>query len=392
MRKFVYGVLAGSLVMAWGVVLAEDLKLDGQKKWLAVASTKDVDMAIGFARTLGEGAQVVTSQSGYYAVIKGPYTASTIAQVKRLDSSIYELPSDALLSNGARYIASVWKAPSSSPVLVDYGPGKPLHLSTGDVAVEIKMEKTVEDAFSTVVNGTEKNKPGFKFTVGQEGEYVTYGSSAAFIKLDAASALPQVVFTRNVGGAHCCTNTWVVMKTEGSAGWALLDLGKLDGSGYWFEDVDGDGGQELLSVDNRFLYAFDSYAGSFAPLKIFKLRDGHIDDVSEEPAMQARLKQDLAGMEYATKVDPSKWKTNGYLAGWAAAKLRLGQGEEAWQTVEQNLDRNSAFGPQECTTGQSLDDCPADKLKTIPTLKALADFLKEGGYGPLPDRAESLLN
>lgn len=392
MRKFVCGLIVGSLFFSASLGWAEDFRLPPAKKWLAIASTKDIDVAIGIARTLGEGTQVVTSQSGYYGVIKGPYVAATIEQVKKLDSEIYALPKDALLSNGARYIASLWKSPSSSPVLVDYLPDQPLHLSTGDVAVEIKLEKSIEETFSTVVTGTEKNGPSFNFTIGKNGEFVTFGSGAAFIKLDAASAVPQLVFTRNAGGAHCCTNTWLALKSDGSAGWTLMDLGKLDAGGYWFEDVDGDGGQELLSVDNSFLYAFDSYAGSLAPIKISKLRFGRIDDVTEEPAMNARLKQDLAGMEYAAKVDPSLWKANGFLAGWVASKLRLGQGEEAWQTVVQNINMKSDFGPQECSTGQSIDDCPAEKLQSTPILKALADFLKEGGYGPLPAAAEAVLN
>jgi serine protease Do len=391
MRKSIVGLFMLSLLFSGEVVAARDFIPTDNKKWLAVISTKDIDVAIGVARRLGEGAQVVSSRSGYYAVIKGPYAASTVEQVKKIDPNLYAVPTDALLSDGSRYIELVWSAPSSAPTLVDYLPDQPLQLSTGDVTVDIKMEKLNEDFYSTVVSGTEKNGPSFSFTVGKDGEFVTFGSSAAFLKLDASNDVPQLVFTRNAGGAHCCTNTWITLKSNGSAGWTLLDQGKLDGGGYWFEDVDGDGGQELLSVDNSFLYAFDSYAGSFAPLKISKLRFGKVDDVSDEPAMRRRLKQDLAGMEYEAKLDSSLWKSNGFLAGWVAAKMRLGQGEDSWQTVEQNINKLSDFGPQECTTAQSFEDCPIEKLKTIPVLKALASFLKEGGYGPLPEKAEALL-
>jgi serine protease Do len=391
MRIFSFGLLLSSLLASGGCAWAEDFKLPDSKKWLAVASTKDLNTAIGIARSLGAGSQVVTSQSGYYAVVKGPYKAATIDQVKKLDQSIYDLPKDALLSNGARYLKSVWVAPSNATVMTGYEIDKPVHLSAGDVSVELKLEKVGEDAFSTVVSGSDKSGHSFSFTVGKDGEYVPIGAEAAFIKLDADAKEPQLVFTRYSGGAHCCTQTWVVTKPEGAAGWSLLEAKNLDGGGYNFEDVDGDGAQELLSVDNSFLYAFDSYAGSFAPVKISKLRLGKIEDVTDEPAMTSRLKQDLASMEYWAKVDPSMWKQNGYLAGWVANKIRLGQGEEGWQTVSENINRVSDFGPQECTTGQSVGDCSADNLKSIPVLKGLASFLKESGYGPLPDAAEAVL-
>ncbi len=391
MSKIFFGLVFGLAALWSEATLAEGLKLTGNKKWLTVASTKDLDVAIGIARSLNNNAQVVSSQSGYYAVIMGPYAANSIAAVKKLDSSIYKLPKDALLSDGSRYVESVWKSPSSSTMSA-YEIDKPLQLSAGDLSAIFKLEKVGDDQFSTVVTGEEKNGPKFTFTVDKTGEFVPSSAEAAFIKLDATSTVPQLVFTRFSGGAHCCTMTWIAAKPDGAAGWSLTEGTYLDGGGYWFEDVDGDGGQELLSVDNNFLYAFDSYAGSVAPIHISKFRDGKIEDVTEEPAMQARLKQDLAGIEYAAKVDPGMWKLNGFLAGWVASKMRLGQGTDAWQVVTENMASDTGFGPQECTSGQSVDDCPADNIKSIPVLKALADFLKENGYGPLPDSAEALLH
>jgi serine protease Do len=392
MRNFVLSILVGSLAVSLGDAQAGDFTQKGPKKWLAVASTKDLDMAIAIARTLGAGAQVVTSQNDYYGVIKGPYAAKTVAQVKKLDSDIYELPKDALLSDGARYVKTVWQAPSDTPPLTGYEIGKPAKLSSGAVFAEVKLVKSGSENYITVASGGEKNGPNFSFETNADGEFATLGSDAAFMTLDASLKLPQLVFTRYSGGAHCCTKTWIVEKPDGAASWSLVEGETIDGTGYIFEDVDGDGGKELLSIDNSFLYAFDSYAGSFAPLKISKLRNGILEDVTTEPAMQGRLKQDLAGMEYEAKLNPELWKTNGFLAGWTANKMRLGQGDEAWQTVLENMDKNSSFGPQECTSGQKMDDCPVENMKPIPVLKALADFLKVGGYGPLPDRAEALLN
>jgi hypothetical protein len=75
-----------------------------------------------------------------------------------------------------------------------------------------------------------------------------------------------------------------------------------------------------------------------------------------------------------------------------AVKIRLGQGESAWTTFRENFEANSDFGPQTCTTGQDLAECPPDNIKAVPVRKALAQFLLEAGYTPLPEGAEQDLS
>jgi hypothetical protein len=388
MRRLIVGLLMS--FVCFGPAHADSLKLTGKKHWLAVYSTKNLDAAIGIARGLNMDAKVVSSQSGYYGVVMGPYTGNTVSQVKNRNPDISDLPKDALLSDGTTYKDIVW-AQAKPNTMVPYEIDQPAHLSSGNLAIEVKLNKIAEFHYTTVVTGTEKNAPSFSFTTNVENEFSTMSPETSLMTLDPALKLPQLVFTRFSGGAHCCTNTWIVYKPNGGEAWSLIDAGKTDGGGYSYEDVDGDDGLEMLRVNNAFLYAFDSYAGSLAPIQIFKLRGGKLEDVSTEEIYRPRLMQDLASMEYSAKVDPSLWKSNGFLIGWAAAKMRLGQGQDAWQVVAENARKDSSFGPQECITGQKLDDCPDDKLKYIPILKAMASFLKEEGYGPLPDAAEALL-
>lgn len=389
MRKLLFSLVLSSAVIFSSPANAENFTLSGKKHWLAIASTKNLDEAIGIARTFGgEGSRVVSSQSGFYAVILGPYVTNSVEELKKKNDSLNQLPDDALLSNGAHYVDTVWKAETYSGDFTTYTKNKPLQLLSGTLSVTLKMEKIAEDQYSTSVTGGETGGAQFSFTVGKDGEYNDFESRAALIKLDAKSPVPQLVFTRYSGGAHCCTNTWIVSKAEAAADWSIKDLGKLDSSGYWFDDVDGDGGQELLNVDNAFLYAFDSYAGSFAPIHISKFKDGSLEDVSTEASMRPRLLQDLAGMEFQAKINADLWKSNGFLVAWLANKIRLGDGSDAWSTVMENYEKASDSGPQECTSGQNLDDCPPDKLKTISFPKALASFLKENGYVPLPEAAE----
>ena len=93
---------------------AETLQLSGAQHWLAIASDKDKDVAIGIARhqyALAESVRVVSSKNGYYGVIAGPYEAALMQDLKQHNSNISldELPKDALLSYGGNYIETVWR-------------------------------------------------------------------------------------------------------------------------------------------------------------------------------------------------------------------------------------------------------------------------------------------
>ena len=396
MRKSVLlGVALLGLIGTITPVCAEDLHLSGVNHWLAVASTKDIDTAIGIARSMAnvdDGARVVSSQSGYYAVILGPYAAESIPALKKANSNIPDLPKDALLSRGDKYVATVWHTASATSLWTSYEEQKPAKLSFNKYIFEAHLDKVSDENFTTTVSGGLEGAKDFTFTVGKEGDFSPTPAAIALLKLDPNADVPQLLFTRFSGGAHCCTKTWIVNKPNQSPAWSLIEAETLDGDGYWFEDVDGDGAQELLKADNRFFYSFDSYAGSFAPVIISKLQGGAVVEVTESPAMRPRLKQDLAGLEYAAKVSPELWKQNGFLVAWVASKIRLGEGDTAWPKVVENIDLKSDFGPQQCSSGESLDKCPTDNLKPVPILKGLAGFLNENNYLPLPKAAEKLLN
>jgi serine protease Do len=96
-------------------------------------------------------------------------------------------------------------------------------------------------------------------------------------------------------------------------------------------------------------------------------------------------------MEFSAKINPDLWKSNGFLVAWVASKIRLGDGDEAWAKFMASYDKNSDFGPQICTTGQKVDDCPAGKLKAQPIPEGFAEFLEANGYYPLPRDAAKLI-
>ncbi len=406
MKKMIsLAALAATLVGA-NAAQSETLALTGKFHWLLLASSKDKDQAIGIARAVSSMAdtiKVVTSKSGYFGVIAGPYAYKSIKDLKKADkdSRIGDLPKDAVLTQGANYIETVWQAPATSSALIPYTLEKTAEFSSGDFNVKINAQKLEPDRAYTVVDGQDANGP-FHFDIGRDLPKDDLATAEEFLgmnyhnagiaKLIAGSPSPQVVVTNFSGGAHCCTTTTFIVKEKPNAPWSLITSPELDGEGYWFEDVNGDGTMELVSVDNRFLYSFGSYAGSFAPIEIHQLIAGKIMDVSTNQAMRGRLVQDLAGIEYSANVTPDTWKQNGFLAGWVASKIRLGQGDEAWALFMKNYEKENGFGPQECTSGQKVADCPNDNLKAIPIPKALAGFLRDNGYTPLPAAALKELN
>lgn len=403
--------LLGVAVVIWfacfgGFAAAETMKQPRGKNWLALTSTPDKDVAIGiarFERGQTDSIRVVRSKNGRYAVVAGPFRARTMMQFRALAMAkdFSNLPKDAMLNDGSRYVKTVWQlSGADSTAMQSYALGKPVQLSAGALSVRVSGEKlSIANAYTSIDGADNKGK--FHFDIGKD--YVPDEQTsadamsseefyhAAVVKLIADSDTPQIVVTQFSGGAHCCTQTYIASRDATASAWSLIETPPRDGDGFSYEDVDGDGAQELVGVDNAFLYAFDSYAASSAPLQIHKLREGKLVDVTLEPAMHHRLVQDLARMEWEAKVQPEVSKGNGYLAAWVAAKIRLGQGDEAWKVFIRQYDRHSSFGPQFCKSGKSVDNCSGEDLKPIPIPKALAQFLRDNSYGPLPKGAEALL-
>ncbi len=384
-------------MLAFGVLRtgasAGNLTLAGKERWLAIASTQDPDTAIGIAGLYAsERAKVASTQSGWFAVILGPYGEASVQAVLKAHPGVGEIPADSFLSRGEKYLETVWeeKPLEEARVLVAYEAGKPAQFSVGELTIGVSMGGDAAKPGPTHAVGTVEGQTVFSFST--PDEYSSFGAEAGLLKLDPKTEAPQVVFTRFTGGAHCCTQTWIASQAKGAVGWTLVDTGVLDGGGFSYEDSDGDGAHELMQVDNDFLYAFDSYAGSIAPIRIKQLRGNALVDVSDMAAFRPLLKRDLARMEFMAKLDADLWHANGFLAGWVAAKMRLGGGADAWLTALENLDKESDFGPQICKKkGKPIAECDFDDLERVPIAKALAAFFNERDYGELPPAAQAHL-
>ncbi len=173
-------------------------------------------------------------------------------------------------------------------------------------------------------------------------EVTTYYTGNVAIKDIDQNGTPEVIVSTFSGGAHCCTST--VIHQWRNNQFQTINTGFLDGRGGDFTDLDGDGTLEFTSYDQSFLYRFSSYAGSFAPSKIFSLIDGQFLDTT--PKYRKTLRS-TAWKMYQTIVErqrDSDGEINGVLAGYVAQKALLGEFEEGWNFMLSRYDRQSNWG------------------------------------------------
>ncbi len=200
--------------------------------------------------------------------------------------------------------------------------------------------------------------------------------SVQIAELDASNPYPEVVVSFFTGGAHCCSETHVVSSNADGSVWRIVDVGELDGGPIVSVDLDGDGTYEFETRDNAFLYAFGCYACSETPLRVLGIVDGTLKDMSGEarfrPAHAAWLKTMILGVPDG--------EVNGFLAGYVAQKIRLGEGRQAWDLMLKYYDRDSDWGLTLCDRDPNeRGECPGKTTKvTFP--EALERMLNENGY------------
>ena len=202
-------------------------------------------------------------------------------------------------------------------------------------------------------------------------------AEASIAQIDLANGGREVYFTSYSGGAHCCSLVFVA--TETPKGWVAVEIGEFDGDGRYLADLDRNGSAEIASGDNRFLYQFDCYACSAAPLRIQTVRAGKLVDVSTEPQYQAAHRDWLQRIEDATPAG-DRWTSPGFIAGWVAEKIRLGEGEAAWKEFLSHWNLADDDPVETCITGKEIDDCRRSDRKMLKFPDRLKLFLEQNGY------------
>ncbi len=392
-RLFIFTTLG--LAALTGVVLAAGNTFDLKPglRWVVAASAATLNEAVGVAHHYSEQrAMVVTTETGAFAVVVGPYRAKTVSQLAQKLPNLPPFPHDARMTKGEDFVATVWTpeedAKRGVPTpLQTVKLGKKKRLASGGVSIAVNFTKH-KGGHAVRLAGRDKDGQEFNFDIDKSGTLAGDEVLFGLYRVDKATALPQVVVTAYSGGAHCCTQTWVLTKPENSKDWQIVDLGAHDGGGFVFDDVDHDGVWEMIASDDAFLYSFDSYADSYAPVVYWQLSGDRLIDISSTLPVRGELERDLAYIEFDAKTDPARWNSNGFLAAWVASKIRIGQGEDAWTVMLENFNHESSGSVLACDP--DLADCEAAQNSAKTSFpKALAKFLQETGYGPLPITALS---
>ncbi len=205
---------------------------------------------------------------------------------------------------------------------------------------------------------------------------------AQIADMDPDNPHAEIVFSSYTGGAHCCSQTYVATGSKDGSSWTAVDAGGFDGGLVTATDLDGDDRFEIAVRDNRFLYAFDCYACSAAPLQVLQLQGDRLVDVSAHKAFRDAHRETLVAM--VQNYGRGSEGANGFLAGYVAQKIRLGEGKQAWDFMLKYYDKKHDWGLESCSVAVDANgDCPGRTLKlTFP--EALGRFLKESGY-PVPN-------
>jgi len=227
------------------------------------------------------------------------------------------------------------------------------------------------------VRGYYRNRVVFSFVMDSAWKAE---ADAHFMRLDAKTRLPQVVVTAFSGGAHCCTHTKIAT-ADRSGRWHVVDAAGLDGDlGYRYWDFNGDGADELVTIDHSFLNAYDCYACSFSPTMILKLEGRKLRNVTTGANYRRFLRDELKRME-----GDAEWGSNGFLGGWVAQKSLVGEIDDAWEKMLASYDHGSDWD-MDCDFAKNPDACRAAK-PALSFPEALWIHLACNGYPtPNPER------
>lgn len=177
---------------------------------------------------------------------------------------------------------------------------------------------------------------------------------------------PEVIADYYSGGAHCCT----VSEIYRFAGGRYREKPHFWGNpGYRLRGLDADRRPELVTVDDRFFYAFTAYVFSGAPILIFDYDRGALRDVTRRfPGAVAR---DAARLlhSYGT-IRGKREDARGLLAAYVADEYLLGHPERGWRVVDAALRRGD------------LSPSFAGQPKGAAYVRALRAFLRKTGYAP----------
>lgn len=148
-----------------------------------------------------------------------------------------------------------------------------------------------------------------------------------------APGLPDVVLGLYSGGAHCCFVD-LVFSPGSSSKYAALEI-DLGDPGARLVVLPGSPFDAFMTADDSFAYQFTDFAASGLPIKILRLEQGRVVNVTRQYSSSIRSDaktwlaafRSMASSHYADSV--------GVIAAWAADQYSLGRSSSADRFLEQ---------------------------------------------------------
>jgi hypothetical protein len=170
----------------------------------------------------------------------------------------------------------------------------------------------------------------------QPSGYFTHRRSVSVTDVDGDGE-PEVVLDLYWGGAHCCWYSQLYRYVPSTKRYAPL-VHVWGNFGYVLADLDHDGRQEVVTRDDRFSYAFASFADSRWPVRILRYRAGRM--TVETALYRSEVGRDANALWHAAMNSRRKASNQGIVAAWAADECMVGH----WPVAFKTIDRLSRSG------------------------------------------------
>ncbi len=164
----------------------------------------------------------------------------------------------------------------------------------------------------------------------QPAGFFSHKRSLSLTDLDGDGE-PEVVLDLYWGGAHCCWYTQIYRYDAATGNYVPL-VHVWGNVAYVLADLDHDGRQELVSRDDRFSYAFASFADSRWPVRILAYRQGKLTVVTT--SYPSEIKRDSASLWHEAMARGRRKASNqGIMAAWAADQCMLKRCAIAFRSI-----------------------------------------------------------
>ena len=152
----------------------------------------------------------------------------------------------------------------------------------------------------------------------------------------------EAVVDLYTGGAHCCFESLIVLGDGAQSGRLLFH----DWGDPGYRGQRSAGTYDFVSADDRFAYAFTSFAGSGLPTQVWAINPvGHFVDVTSTRLDLVRADAKQYWHAYVSQRGKRDVDLRGVVAAWCADEYRLGLAKACNAELASALPKGYLNGP-----------------------------------------------